>query len=212
MDNMKHIAAFDFDGTLTRRDSLPAFIRFTCGTPRFLAGLLVCAPALLAYRRGLISNSRAKQRLFSHFFKGMPERQFAEAGRQFAANINRMVRPDTLQALRNHLSAGDEVIIVSASIKQWIAPWATSNGISSVLATEPEIVAGYLTGRFSTPNCHGTEKVTRLKAATPPRSTYHLTAYGDSHGDDALLAYADTSYRVSRHGIRKVINTASKQV
>ena len=40
------IYAFDFDGTLTTRDTLIAFIRYACGTSRFLLGFLLHAPLL----------------------------------------------------------------------------------------------------------------------------------------------------------------------
>ena len=68
---MKQLFAFDFDGTLTTRDTLIAFIRYTCGTPRFLFGFLLHAPLLVLMKLRLYSNGKAKQRLFSWFFRGM---------------------------------------------------------------------------------------------------------------------------------------------
>ena len=37
---MNKIYAFDFDGTLTRRDTLLEFIRYTCGNKAFCKGFL----------------------------------------------------------------------------------------------------------------------------------------------------------------------------
>ena len=61
------VAAFDFDGTLTTRDTLLAFIRFTHGRRGLLGGLLRYAPCLLLMRMGLYPNWKAKERFFSHF-------------------------------------------------------------------------------------------------------------------------------------------------
>ena len=38
---MLHLYAFDFDGTLTTRDTLLAFIRYTKGTKAFLLGFQI---------------------------------------------------------------------------------------------------------------------------------------------------------------------------
>ena len=150
------------------------------------------SPVLIAYKLGLLSNSRAKERLFSYFFKGIPEFAFQELGRQFATEIEKDVRPDVLAALRRRKAEGSRVYVVSASIEDWVAPWCLSAGADEVLATRAEIGADKrLTGRFSTANCYGAEKVKRLLEREPERDSYELYAYGDSPGDKELLALAD---------------------
>ena len=81
---MKQLFAFDFDGTLTTRDTLIAFIRYACGTPRFLLGFLLHAPLLVLMKLRLYSNGKAKQRLFSWFFRGMPIETFDALCQSFA--------------------------------------------------------------------------------------------------------------------------------
>ena len=65
------IAVFDFDGTVTTKDTLLEFIKFVRGPVSFYAGFLRYAPQLLAYKLGLYPNWKVKQQIFSHFFKGM---------------------------------------------------------------------------------------------------------------------------------------------
>ena len=65
------------------------------------------------------------------------------------------------------------------------------------LSTEAKVevdAAGCLTGRFSTPNCYGPEKVRRIEAVWPHREQYDVSAFGDSRGDKEMLAYADQAY------------------
>lgn len=69
---MKKIYAYDFDGTLTSHDSFLAFIRYACGAWAFWLGLLRYSPWLILMKLHLYSNGKAKQKVFSHFFKGMP--------------------------------------------------------------------------------------------------------------------------------------------
>jgi hypothetical protein len=57
---MKKIYAFDFDGTLTTRDTLLEFIRFVFGIRRMLFGFLIYSPLLILMKLRLYSNYKAK--------------------------------------------------------------------------------------------------------------------------------------------------------
>ena len=191
MDN-KTIAAFDFDGTLTTKDTFLEFIRFAKGNAKAYFGFLLYAPMIALIYMRIMDNSRCKEILLSYFFKGMPYETFKELGSKFASRYAKIQNPATNVILRQHLDRGDKVYIVSASIDDWVRPIGMSLGVSDVLCTKMAVdAAGRLTGRFSTPNCYGKEKVRRLSAAEPDRVSYTLYAYGDSKGDDALLAFAD---------------------
>ena len=191
---MKQLFAFDFDGTLTTRDTLIAFIRYACGTPRFLLGFLLHAPLLVLMKLRLYSNGKAKQRLFSWFFRGMPIETFDTLCQSFASTHRHLLRPETVRLLQQALSEGSEVLVVSASIDNWVQPFFPA---VTVLGTQIEVIDGRLSGRFLTPNCYGQEKVRRILALHPDRSAYRLTAYGDSRGDRELLAFADEAHLVS---------------
>lgn len=187
----KVIAAFDFDGTITTRDTLFDFIRFYKGMPRMLAGLFLLAPVLVGFKLGFIKNSRAKEILFTHFFKGEKAERFDEVCAAYSARIDEIVRPKALERIASHLEDNDTVIIVSASIDRWIIPWAKKTGLKEVIGTQIEVTDGKITGRFRSENCYGQEKVNRLSTAYPDRNSYILYAYGDSSGDKELLAFAD---------------------
>lgn len=188
----KTIAAFDFDGTLTTRDSFPAFIRYATGTLRFVAGFLLYAPMLVLMKMRLYPGDKAKEQVFSHFFKGWEYQRFQALGQAFAAEVETMRNEPTIKRLQEHITHGDTVYVISASIRDWVEPWSLQQGVNAVLATEVEVDGnGKLTGRFKTRNCNGEEKVNRLLQVEPDREGYRLMAYGDSRGDQALLAFAD---------------------
>lgn len=188
----KTIAAFDFDGTLTTRDSFPDFIRYAAGTPRFLAGFLLYSPLLVLMKLRLYPGDKAKEQVFAHFFKGWEYKRFQTLGQAYSSGIEGMRNELVIKRLQEHLASGDTVYVVSASIREWVEPWCLQQGAHTVLATEIEVDAdGRLTGRFKTRNCNGEEKVNRLLQAEPERSTYRLVAYGNSSGDTPLLTFAD---------------------
>ena len=188
---MKQVVAFDFDGTLTTRDTLLAFIRYAKGTRVFLWGFLRHAHLLVLMKLGLYPNWKAKQRVFSYFFGGMSLDVFDALCEQFAADNHHLLRPEGIKAVQQAQADGADVLIVSASIDNWVQPFFPS---VKVVGTQIEVANGRLTGRFLTPNCYGEEKVRRILALYPDRHEYHLTAYGDSRGDKQLLAFADEAH------------------
>ena len=80
---MIDLALFDFDGTITKDDSLLKFIRFVVGDGRFVFGLVVLSPILVAYKLKLIPNYKAKQKMLSWFFKGMSKEAFLKVLKVF---------------------------------------------------------------------------------------------------------------------------------
>ncbi len=188
---MKRVVAFDFDGTLTHQDSLLAFIRYVCGKPAFWWGFLLNSPLLVLMLLRLYPNGKAKERVFAHFFRGMPLDEFNAHCQQFAASHRHLLRPQGIKTVEQAQQEGAEVVIISASVDNWVQPFFPT---VKVLGTQIEVRDGRLTGRFLTNNCFGEEKVNRLLQQYPHREDYHLTAYGDSKGDRELLALADESH------------------
>ncbi len=194
---MTEIVVFDFDGTLTRKDSFIDFIAFVHGRLRLFVGMMLNVHWIAAYFFHIISNEKLKQLLFEFFFRGMTHEAFCQYGIAFVSRINQIIRPDIVAQMKHHVAVGHTVIIISASIREWLLPWCEQLGVSEVLSTEVEVSAdGILTGRFSTRNCYGPEKVARLLAIKPHRTDYKLTVYGDSRGDREIMELADEKYWV----------------
>ena len=198
---MKRVYVFDFDGTLTIRDTFVAFIRYVFGIRKTLCGLFLYLPQLLLMKLGLYPNWKVKQRVFAHFFRGMTPGRFDGYCRAFANTHAHLLRPEGIKEVQRVLSLDVDVIIVTASVENWVRPFFSGvackhDGISKavIVGTKVEDKDGRLTGRFLTENCYGQEKVRRLTAIFPNRSDYRLVAYGDSHGDKEMLAYADEAH------------------
>lgn len=187
------VVAFDFDGTLTSRDTLLEFIAFSKGPVAFYGTFLLFSPLLLLYKAGLYPNGKIKEKIFSYLYKGMSIADFdAHCEAFFESRGRALIRPKAWGAVREHLRAGHETLILTASIVNWVRPFGRALGIGKVEGTHIEVSdEGLITGRFLSQNCYGAEKVARLRALFPDRGRYYLTAYGDSRGDRELLRYAD---------------------
>ena len=195
MKKRETIVVFDFDGTITRKDTLLEFIKFSKGNLRFYFGLMLFSPLIIAMKLKIFPNWKIKQSLFSYFYKDVSIEEFNKWGKKFSFEIDKIVRPKAIETLKFHKKNGDKVVIISASIENWITFWAKKTGVDTVLATKIEInEESVLTGKFLTKNCYGQEKVNRLLAEFPNRSEYKLIAYGDSRGDKELIDFADEGY------------------
>ena len=193
--NKKIIAAFDFDGTLTQCDTLSLFIIHSLGWFKFIGGLLILTPILISYILRFISNERAKRILFCYYFKGMDYKTFCEYGNSFSKKIELIKNKPAMEQFLNHKKLGHKVYIISASMNEWILPWANLYQIDDIITTNVEVnVTNKLTGNFTTPNCYGLEKVKRFTEIEPMRESYYLYAYGNSSGDIPLLNFADERY------------------
>ncbi|HEY6899296.1 MAG TPA: HAD-IB family hydrolase [Puia sp.] len=188
----RSIAFFDFDGTITTRDTLLEFIKFSKGTLPFYIGFALNSPWLVAYRLKLISNQAAKERILTWFFRKTPLAVFQETCDQFAdQQIPALLRPKAVQEIRRLQEKGFDVVIVSASPENWLRKWTESIG-AGLLATRLEIkpVKQTLSGRIQGINCHGEEKVRRIREAHTLADYQVIHAYGDTSGDKPMLALA----------------------
>lgn len=190
------VAFFDFDGTLTRRDSLLPFLRLVSGTPMFVAKMAYLSPVLAAYATKIMRNDVAKEIVLTHFLRGMQPDVLRNCGRAFAHSVlPGQERPEGIERLRWHKAQGHSCVLVSASLDVYLEPWARKAGfddwITSSLALDEE---GRVSGRLEGGNCFGEEKVRRIKAWLGNKHCVALYAYGDSRGDLPMLNFADKGY------------------
>jgi phosphatidylglycerophosphatase C len=186
------LAIFDFDGTLTRRDSFSPFVRSACGRKKFRRGILKQRRAVIAYLIGRSSNQAIKEALLTQYFQGWAIADLEAAAAKFAQqDMPNMLNPNAMEQLKWHQQQGHRIIIVSANLELYLQPWATALSITDVLATRVAVVDGTITGKLNGKSCYGIEKVERLKTLVGSLSDYYLYAYGDSEGDRQLLEVAN---------------------
>jgi phosphatidylglycerophosphatase C len=185
------LVAFDFDGTLTWRDSFLAFLAWRAGPVRHATGMLRLAPATLAYARDR-DRTRLKGALVSEFLAGADRGVLEAQAQAWATGVSRkLLRPDAVRCWKLWQSRGARLIIVTASPEFVVAPFARGLGAELLIGTRLVFDSGgKVTGAFDGPNCRGPEKVVRLKAAFGDDVRLEA-AYGDSAGDIEMLALAD---------------------
>lgn len=187
------VAAFDFDGTITDRDTLLPFLVSEFGWPRVAAGLLKNISSLFGFVIGLTTRQDVKEALLATFFHHMPIEEFARKAHRYSREVlPQYVKQASLDRLQWHLDQGHHCVLISASIDTYLEPWAKKQGFHDLICSRLEVTeAGLVSGKLKGKNCWGAEKVRRLEEHLGPKEAYILYAYGDSDGDKPLLSIAD---------------------
>ncbi len=192
------VVAFDFDGTLTYRDSFHAFLAWRAGPLRLLFGLARLAPAIFVYLKDR-DRGRLKAAAVRTFLHGLSREELERSCAAFALSRigEGLIRPDAEQRWAEWRASGATMVIVTASPEQVVAPFAERLGADLLIGTLLEFDrAGRVTGSLDGRNCRNQEKVVRLRAHFGPKLRL-AAAYGDSDGDREMLALADVAgYRV----------------
>lgn len=190
----KSIAFFDFDGTITTKDTLLEFIKYSKGKLLFYIGFFIYAPYLVAYKLKIISNQTAKERIIKFFFGKMPLTDFQKQCDLFMDNrLPKLIRPKATKEIKRLQNIGANVVVVSASPENWIRGWADSMQLQ-LIATRLEIRKDRITGRIIGRNCYGIEKVKRIQEAYSLDEYDKIYAYGDSSGDKYMMRLANISF------------------
>lgn len=190
----RSIAFFDFDGTITCKDTLFEIIKHQKGKRALYLGLIKLSPWLVAMKLRIISNAATKEKMLTFFFKDTPLQDFQRKCDEFISEkLPRLIRPDALQEINKHKQNNTTVVIVTASAENWIAGWCRQKHIECI-ATKLEIKDGRITGRINGKNCNGIEKVNRIKALFQLDAYKTILAYGDTEGDKPMLSLATFAY------------------
>jgi phosphatidylglycerophosphatase C len=190
----KGIAFFDFDGTITRSDTMLELAKFSRGTVDYYAGMLLISPWLLGMKLGLISKTVAKEKFLTHFFGSTPVTTFINDCDAFNEKIlPGLIRNDAMEAIKNHQGKNTPVVIVSASAENWVAPWCRKHNLQFI-CTRLMVMNDKITGKLEGKNCNGNEKVFRIKEQFNLNDFSTIYCYGDSRGDDMMLKLATNPY------------------
>ena len=186
----QQIAFFDFDGTITTKDSLLELARFHKGPFGYAKGMIILSPTLLAFKLGIVDAKKAKEKFIRFFFAGMPVQNFEALCSKFSSQkLGALLRAEALKKIDWHKRQGHEIAVVSASAQYWVAPFCKMHELKWI-TTQLEIKNNCISRNLSGENCNGLQKALRIREAYNLSEFEKIYAYGDSSGDKEMLALA----------------------
>jgi HAD superfamily hydrolase (TIGR01490 family) len=189
------VAAFDFDGTITARDTLKPFLVRAFGLRAVARAFIAEAPLALrvGLRRARVDDF--KLRAIARLFAGAQAAPLRVQGQAYARELRPRLRPAALERIGWHRARGHVLVLVSASIDVYLEHVARDLGFDHLVCTRPSTRASPTGERFDGglvgEDCTGAGKVRALLGLLGARAGFELHVYGDARGDRELLALAD---------------------
>ena len=189
-----NLALFDFDGTITTRETFVDFIHLAVSPERLLLGKVLLAPLVIGYKLGLIPVHTIRWAVARIGFHGMLGNAAESAGRKFASEfLPTVIREHAIAKLQWHKAQGDTVVVVSGGFDLYLTHWCRHHGVE-LICSGLEIKNGKLTGRYLGDQCVGMEKTRRIHERYDIKSFAVVYAYGDTREDLDMLSIADKKY------------------
>ncbi len=193
------LALFDLDGTLTRHDTLLAYLAgFLRRHPQRLARLPQVLPALARFAFGRADRGAVKSAAIRAVLGGRTRTEIeAWTGGFVARLLDRGLHADALAALEAHRRAGDLLVLLSASPDLYVPAIGRALGFVQSVCTEVEWQGERLSGRLTTPNRRGAEKARCVAALRREHPGLRVIAYGNAASDLEHLSLADRATLVN---------------
>jgi len=194
------VALFDLDGTLTHRDTLLPFLAgYVARHPKRLPRAGRILPALFGYAFGGRDRGLLKSRAIRAVMAGDARTLIDGWAERFVSDLKPRgaFRATGLAVLEAHRSAGDRLVLLSASPDLYVPLIGRLLGFERTVCTEIRWNGDRLDGALQTPNRHGAEKVRCLEQLRVDYAHAAVTAYGNSLSDIPHLALAERALLVN---------------
>ncbi len=190
---MKKLYCFDFDGTLTYKDTMFMYLKFYDAT-RFRLQFLKHVPLFVLLKLRLAETEKVKKSFIGSILKGQTQEKIEKKSRQFfEAHYPKIVRENALDFIKNIDRENTQSLLVTASLDIWARPFADAFNMK-LLATKAEFKNGIFTGNFIGKNCNGNEKLARIQTEIKDKKYDKIIAFGDTSGDKPMLKWADEGH------------------
>jgi HAD superfamily hydrolase (TIGR01490 family) len=198
-----HIAAFDFDGTLLEGHSPVRMV-----VRLFRQGIIPYRTAASVFWWGVRYRLRIpveQDEVREYIFKSLSHVPAAEADTLmvdlYNENLRQRLRPRALEVVKEHKTAGEVIVLVSASFSPMLREASRDVGADWFICTQMEIKDGYYTGSVEGSPPEGEQKVVQLAAWADEQYGEDgwelVVAYGDHRSDEPLLRSALSAVAVN---------------
>lgn len=185
------VAAFDFDVTITMKDTFVPFLYWVFGRKTVYKTFIKLLPEAIKVACKLSDRDKFKEKIIAALFTNQPIKPLKVMGAGYASSFTPLIRLKARERIKWHKEQGHRLIMVSASLNLYLEKAAKDLGFDDLLCTELEEHEELFTGHLNGKNCRCQGKVNKLQELLGDLSQYELYAYGDSDGDKQMLAIAN---------------------
>jgi phosphatidylglycerophosphatase C len=185
---MKKLFLYDFDGTITSKDTLFDFLKISTTKGRYYSGLLIFSPLFVLAQLGILKKGNLKQRFISFFLKGKSKIELNTLSTAYLQRVldKGIFRRAALNSISENKNQG-AIYIVSASLDIWLKEISEYLEVG-LICTKANYKNDVFDGKFSTLNCNRDEKPKRVARELQLDTFGQISYFGDSKGDFAMKA------------------------
>ena len=190
---MKKLYCFDFDGTITYKDTMFMYLKFY-DPAKFRLQFLKHVPLFILLKLKLAETEKVKKSFIGSILKGQTQEKIEKKSQQFfEQHYPKIVRENALDFIQNMDRDHTQSLLVTASLDIWAKPFADAFQMQLV-STKAEFKNGVFTGNFVGKNCNGKEKLVRIKTEISDNKYDKIIAFGDTSGDRPMLKWANEGH------------------
>jgi phosphatidylglycerophosphatase C len=190
---MKKLYCFDFDGTLTYKDTMFMYLKFY-DPVKFRLQFLKHVPLFVLLKLKLAETEKVKKSFIGSILKGQTQEKIEKKSKQFfEQHYPKIVRENALDFIQNIDRENTHSLLVTASLDIWAKPFADAFQMQ-LIATRAEFKNGVFTGNFIGKNCNGKEKLIRIQVEIINKKYDKIIAFGDTSGDRPMLKWANEGH------------------
>ncbi|UMQ41472.1 haloacid dehalogenase-like hydrolase [Chryseobacterium sp. Y16C] len=190
---MKKLYCFDFDGTLTYKDTMFMYLKFY-NPAKYHMQFLKHVPLFILLKLRLVQTEKVKKSFIGSILKGQSQEKIEKKSKQFFEHhYPKIVRENALDFINNIDRNNTQSLLVTASLDIWAKPFADAFQMQ-LISTRAEFKNGIFTGNFIGKNCNGQEKLERIKEEIDHKKYDKIIAFGDTSGDKPMLKWANEGH------------------
>lgn len=183
---------FDFDGTLTKKDTLFDFLKFSFHS-KYRIYYVFFLPLFVSAKLKIVDPGKVKELFISAFLKGYSYSEIEKlAQNYFDVNFSSLILPKADQYIKS-ISNYNDKFIVSASLDFWLKPFADHYEMGLICTKAAFDPQGFYTGRFASENCNNQQKKIRIEKEIDLSLYDEIISFGDTKGDKAMFSISTES-------------------
>ena len=199
---MEKLAIFDIDYTITKKETLMEFYKYSLEEDikniRFLPRALYSG---LMYGVGIYDERRVKE-CFLKFIDNIEEEKLQDLVKRFYKNrLSKILYKDAVDMMYKLKKEGYDIYLISASPEFYINEFYNIDVVDKVIGTRFEFKEGKFIRKMVGSNCKGEEKVKRLKEVLTKENIEvdfkNSYMFSDSLSDKPLLDLVGKPYLIN---------------
>jgi len=194
---MPNLAIYDFDHTLTTKDSFFVFLGFLCGKVKSLSALLYVISIYPLQSKELKNKigfkSFVKTKLIDLLVTGRTVEDCTNAA--IKARQVQVIKNDVFDTLIDHLDKGNSIVIASGALSLYLPELVRDIPNDGIICTNISTENGIVTGKMTNGNCVRFRKKELIQEWIETQEKKgiffdEIYAYGNPPDDDHMMELA----------------------